>query len=234
MRTRSLLSLLMLTAGFAVVLVAPSRAQHVGTPSCEDCGVRANTTAQSVATDVHRSDASRVPLGTPEHRNEKRENHRATTSPLVKAQRPTHQRSKSANRNSPATPGMGQLLRMSSGTRTDLTLLDERAIRRPNETGSSRGPPADDDSYRLAQAASPRVHHLQAPEPAPEPRLPRSEPTRNDRTDAPPLSAHGRTARPGPIDPARPMAPHCGSSRDARAEGAASHQSPHPSGGVTA
>ena len=241
MRLRSQLSCLLLMAGLFAVLVAPARAQHAATPPCEESGAPVhNAFAAPVATaDAHheshgdmRDGATHAPLGTPDHRNEKRENHRATASPLVKAQRPNSQRSKSAGRNTPATPGMGQLLRMGSGTKSDLTMLEQTPAPHHMDLSSDRGPPAGDEPMRLSPATLPRAHHLQAPVPAPEPLLPRSEHASQTHPDIPPSSAHACLVRSAMSAAALPETPLRGGSRDDRAEGAVS-QTRSPSGGVT-
>jgi hypothetical protein len=240
MRLRSQLSRLLLVAGLFAVLVAPARAQHVATPPCEESGAPAHSAfAAPVATadarhESHgelRESASHAPLSTPDHRSEKRENHRATPSPIVKAQRPNSQRSKSAGRNTPATPGTGQLLRMGAGTKSDLTMLEQTPAPHHMDLSSDRGPPAGDEPMRLTPAALPRPHHLQAPVPAPEPLLPRSEPASNAHSNITQPRAHACLAR-AALSAALPETPLRGGSRDDRAEGAVS-QTRSPSGGVT-
>ncbi len=241
MHLRSQLSSLVLMAGLFAVLVAPARAQHVATPPCDESGAPAHSAfAAPIATadarheshgDV-REGARHAPLGTPDHRNEKRENHRATPSPLVKAQRPSSQRSKSAGRNTPATPGMGQLLRMGSGTKSDLTMLEHTPASHHMDLSSDRGPPAGDEPQCLPPAALPRAHHPQAPVPAPEPLLPRSEHSSQTHPDISPSSAHACLVRSAMSAAVLPETPLRGGSRDDRAEGAVS-QTRSPSGGVT-
>lgn len=236
MRLHSLLSRLIVAAGFVAVIAAPVRAQHVAAPPCEESGapLHAAVAAPNSTADAHHSielhsDGAHAPLGTPERHSEKRDTHRATPNPIVKAQRPTHQRSKNANRNAPATPGVGQLLRMSSGTKSELTMLEGRAITHHLENTLDRGPPADAEPLLLSPAALPRVHHFQAPAPASEPFPPRSEPSCTSSPGSHSSSA-AIAARTEVLSSALPEAPHRGGSGDDRAEGAAS-QAPHPSGG---
>lgn len=242
MRVRTQLSRLILVAGLFAVLVAPARAQRVVAPPCEEGGASAHSafaapiaTADARRLESHagvRGDGSRAPLSAPDHRSEKRENHRATPSPLIKAQPPTHHRTKNPSRNTPATPGMGQLLRMGSGTETDLTLLEARTPSRHMEVSSDRGPPAGDEPLRLSPAALPRVHHPQAPAPAPEPLLPRSARSSTRHRDVSPACAHATPARCRTFLSALPETPLRGGSCEDRAEGAVS-QTRSPSGGVT-
>jgi hypothetical protein len=83
--------------------------------------------------------APQVPAS--DHRADKREHGRPVPSTALHVHRPATQRSKGSLRNSPATPGMGLLLRMGTGAGRELSLFLDDVPSALSSMRSGRAPP---------------------------------------------------------------------------------------------
>jgi hypothetical protein len=106
-----------------------------------------------------------------DHRTDKQERGRPAPSTVVHAHRPGAQRAKGAMRSSPATPGMGLLLRMGTGAGRELSLLLDDVPYAPSTMRAGRAPPRAGPHSTLARdpiacAAAPAPRFV-TPQPVP-------------------------------------------------------------------
>jgi len=85
-----------------------------------------------------------------------RRDHRATTGNTARVHVPPTHRSKGQVRNTPATPGMGLLLRFSANAGSEISMNLDAAARGPSSRHPGRAPPASYGPSTPAPAARPR------------------------------------------------------------------------------
>ncbi len=229
--------------------LVPAPAAHAA-PCCDDDAPTLRSTAAPRCSTLVHIDAARAASrpslpATPDHRGEKRERGRATTSGTAQVHRPQAQRLKGQVRNTPATPGMGLLLRFGTNAGREISMNVDDLCHAPTSSRSGRAPPRAGPSSNLALASSPRAQHL-----APHARALRPEslegvqPSPTDDTSNPdrpaPSSARPATAS-APIeraahDDASPdiQTERLPGSRAVRSKGASACLTPPPFGGFIA
>jgi hypothetical protein len=110
-------------------------------PGCPHGLARANN-AHPARADFGAATGHATLPAAPDHRAEKREHGRPAPTTSLHAHRPLTQRSKGSLRNTPATPGMGLLLRMSTSAGRELSSLIDGVPCAPSTMRSGRAPPA--------------------------------------------------------------------------------------------
>ncbi len=143
-----------------------------------------------------------------DHRTEKRERGRTTPAGAAQLHRPTAQRSKGTVRNTPATPGMGLLLRFSTDAGREISFNDARFSPNASSMRSGRAPPRAGPSPNSAPASLPRPHHLAITSRAPRPLPPGAPPIEPDDPREPSPRAPGSAAAPTACVLAIPTAVH--------------------------
>jgi hypothetical protein len=139
------------TSGHTATRLTPEDSPGLPVASSPTSSARAGSLAP--ATLPH---ASTPPLpASPDHRSEKRERGRAPVGTTVNSHRPATQRSKGAVRNTPATPGMGMLLRMGASAGREISMITD--VRPQSDLGCQRGraPPRGDHTSNLEPALPP-------------------------------------------------------------------------------
>lgn len=149
---------LALAAGLAAIMAAPALAQRCTSSATDDPNPRAVRTAVAAAVTTAPkpglaapSKPSPVQPATPI----RDDHHKAT--PAIKTPRPVS-RAKAATPHSPATPGMGSLLRWTTGAGRDMSFLfdHDRADHRGDHIIAGRAPPrAGPHTNLLAPALTP-------------------------------------------------------------------------------
>jgi len=86
-----------------------------------------------------------------DHRTERRDAGRQVPGPTAHLHRPVTHRSKTPERNTPATPGMGLLLRISAGDSHELSALIDDPSAAPAHLRRGRAPPCTPASFDLAR-----------------------------------------------------------------------------------
>ena len=120
-----------------------------------------NSTLAASATTTHAEVGTSTPRSTLplpfDHRNDKRERGRATPpSASLHVHRPITNRSKSAIRSTPATPGMGLLLRFGTSAGREISLNTDHLSHAPLALRPGRAPPRGSP----CAAGSPELHPL--------------------------------------------------------------------------
>ena len=123
----------------------PGSAPHVSST--------ATRTAAKPATRVEIAPAAPRPSMPPtdSHRADKREHGRTAPCTSLNRHRPPSSRSRDLLRNTPATPGMGLLLRMGTGAGRELSLLLDGITCAPSALRSGRAPPRAGPHSTLAR-----------------------------------------------------------------------------------
>ncbi len=114
----------------------------------------------------------------PAHRNRGR-----TTTSSSRVQRPTTHRGKGQTHGAPATPGMGLLLRMSTGGGREISWVDDIVPHVPAGPRCGRSPPRGSPLSNSAPASPPRVLALAISTRAPRPATAEDAPHHETRPD---------------------------------------------------
>lgn len=115
---------------------------------------------------------------------------RGRTAPsTARVQRPLSHRGKGQVHGAPATPGMGLLLRMSTGGGREISWIDDVIPHVPSGTRSGRAPPRASPLSNSAPASPPRVLALAISTRAPRPSTAADAPNLETHPDVPALDA---------------------------------------------
>lgn len=156
--------------------VAPHAASSDDDAPCLKPCPSSTSSTQTSRLDANRTTPRPTMPASSDARGEKRERGRTTPNGIAQVHRPAAQRTRGHVRNTPATPGMGLLLRFGTNAGQEISLNADDSGFSPASVRSGRAPPRAGPHSTFAPAALPRCFALATPSRAQRPTPPAGAP----------------------------------------------------------